>query len=259
MKNGILFIGANDMREIDHYVKKYDYGYFIEPIPETYNILEKNLKDCNQNNRTNYIPLNNLITNIDNKVYEFNIYGELHKKRGTKYGNNGASSSIFEKNDKYFWGNCDNKTKIKLKSIRINTLYNQIPNFEKIKTLIIDVQGAELEVLKSFDDKIYNFQYIKTEVSLIPHYKNGVLFPELNKFLNENGFFCSQKPKGHCDLVYLKKREYLIIDKVYLEVFKRQPTKQEIHSGIFFLSNNTIRTFVKLVITKYETELQKMS
>ena len=38
--NGLIFIGANDMREIDRYVDKYNCGYFIEPIPETFEILE---------------------------------------------------------------------------------------------------------------------------------------------------------------------------------------------------------------------------
>ena len=67
-QKGLLFIGANDMREIGNYVDEYNYGYFIEPIPETFEILERNLKKCNETHGTNYIALNYLITNIDDKL-----------------------------------------------------------------------------------------------------------------------------------------------------------------------------------------------
>ena len=123
---GLIFIGANDMREIDTYVDKYKYGYFIEPIPETFKILERNLKKCNENYGTEYIPLNYLITNIDNKIYDFNIYGENKKQRETPYGNNGASSSILTKNDQYFWNNCDCNKKIQINSIRMTTLLDNL-------------------------------------------------------------------------------------------------------------------------------------
>lgn len=205
MNNGILFVGANDMREIQNYVNKYNYGYFIEPIPETFEILKKNLEDCNKKYNTKYVALNYLITNENDKEYDFNIYGQLKKKKGTQYGNNGASSSIYKKNDKYFWQDCDCKKKIKLKSIRMNELYNLYPDLININNLIIDVQGAELEVLKSLDNKLNNFEYIKTEVSIKPHYHNGVLFPELNKFLNANNFYTNIIPSTHMDIEYRKK------------------------------------------------------
>ena len=77
-------------------------------------------------------------------------------------------------------------------------------DISNIKDVIIDVQGAELEVLKSFDDKIENFNNIKTEVSTISYYKDQVLFPELNNFLNKKGFYTDKIPTKHCDLVYKK-------------------------------------------------------
>ena len=99
---GLLFIGANDMREIEQYIDKYQFGYFIEPIPETFNILKKNIELCNNKLKPNYLPLNNWIRNENKKEYSFNIYGELRKKKETQYGNTGASSSIFKKKRKTF-------------------------------------------------------------------------------------------------------------------------------------------------------------
>mgnify|MGYP001158764411 CR=1 FL=1 len=205
-EKGLIFIGANDMREIKDYVKQSKYGYFIEPIPETFKILESNLKKCNETYGTNYIPLNYLITNVDNKIYEFNIYGENRKKKETPYGNNGASSSILTKNDKFFWKNCDCNKKIQIKSIRMNTLLNNLNiDIKEFPNLIVDTQGGELEVFKSFDDKLNDINFIKTEVSLVPYYHGGVLFPELNKYLNNYNLYTKDKPSIHCNITYLRK------------------------------------------------------
>jgi len=201
MKEGIFFIGSNDMREINSYIE-YKKGIFIEPIPEVFEILKKNLNECNIKNSTNFIAINELITDKDNIEYEFNIFGELSKKRETQYGNNRASSSILDKNDKNFWGNCDNKKKIKIKSITIPSLllkYNI--NIEEYPNLIIDVQGAELLVLKNFGEILDKINFITTEYSNIEYYKGQVLFPELNKFITQKGFKLLEEPKK-------KTREY---------------------------------------------------
>ena len=202
-KGGVIFIGSNDMREIDRYKDKYNCGYFIEPIPETFEVLKRNLEKCNKNYGTEYIALNYLITNIDDKIYDFNIYGQMHKVRETPYGNNGASSSILTKNDKHFWRNCDCKKQIKMKSIRMTTLFNKLNiDITKYTNLIVDTQGAELEVLKSFDDKLHRINYIKTEVSLVPFYKGAVLFSELNNYLNSYDLYTRDKATTHCDITY---------------------------------------------------------
>ena len=71
----ILHIGANDMREIDYkYTLKYKKGIFIEPIPSVYQDLSSNLNKINKEYNTNYYCYNNLITNVNNKLYNFNIY-----------------------------------------------------------------------------------------------------------------------------------------------------------------------------------------
>ena len=69
----------------------------------------------------------------------------------------------------------------------------------------IDVQGAELEVLKSFDDHINKIDWLKTEISTTAiFYEKGVLLNELNSFLNKHGLFTESIPKGsvHKDLIY---------------------------------------------------------
>ena len=212
----ILFIGANDMREFKNYISKYNSGFFIEPIPKTFDVLVNNLSKCNQQNNTNYIPLNYLITNEDDKDYKFNIYGEMHKHREvSEYGNNGASSSIFEKGSHFNdWGNCDCNISINMKSTRMSTLINKLSIDIENCDVIVDVQGAELEVLKSFDDKLMLVDNIITEISNVEYYKGGVLFKELNAYLNSYGLFTKEctniinsQDKIHKDILYERTKD----------------------------------------------------
>ena len=54
--------------------------------------------------------------------------------------------------------------------------------------LNMDVQGYELEVLKSFDDLLTGFSYIYTEVNRDELYKNCARLHELDEFLKDKGF-----------------------------------------------------------------------
>jgi len=97
------------------------------------------------------------------------------------------------------------KGTIKLQSKRMSSVISSFGlNIEEYD-VYIDVQGAELEVLKSFDNHINKIDWLKTEISTTDiFYKNGVLFDELNSFLNKHGLFTESTPKGsvHTDLVY---------------------------------------------------------
>ena len=74
--------------------------------------------------------------------------------------------------------------------------------------LYIDVQGAELEVLKGFNSNNFNnINAITVEISQKEYYKMGVLFEELNQFLiNKNFKLITKKDKirVHCDVRYVK-------------------------------------------------------
>lgn len=197
MKEKILFIGANDMREINGYQDKYKEGLFIEPIPEVFKKLQENLNAVNESNGNNFKALQALITNKDAKMYDFHLYNT----KGKDYA---ASSSIFKMHE-VWQDKLGYKETIKLQSKRMSSIISSFDlNIEEYD-VFIDVQGAELEVLKSFDDHINKIDWLKTEISTTDiFYKNGVLLNELNSFLNKHGLFTESIPKGsvHTDLVY---------------------------------------------------------
>ena len=193
----ILFIGANNMAEIKVYAQRYKNGIFIEAIPDVYEKTKKNLEMANDTWNTNFIAINKLVTSKINEKYDFNIFS-----------NGGASSSIYEANSvEWKWNTVKQTHKITLISTTIDHLIKE-NNWDKKKfDVVLDVQGAELEVLKGFGkDNINNIINMKVEVSTKEFYKGGVLFKDLNAFLVENGLKLTAPPKSsHCDVNYVRR------------------------------------------------------
>eukprot|EP00854_Cymbomonas_tetramitiformis_P033861 gene33861-43696_t len=173
----ILFIGANDMHEIDEsFINKYDKGIFIEAIPEVYDRLENRLKDINEKYNVNYECINRLVTNEEHKLYTFHIFN-----------NKGMSSSIYQA-DLEHW--IPKKIKevdsIELKSTKMSTILSQY-DYKNFDT-IIDVQGAELEVLKGFEEHIQKIDRLIVEVSKVAYYKGQCTWKQVDRFLLDNKF-----------------------------------------------------------------------
>ena len=61
-------------------------------------------------------------------------------------------------------------------------------SIRKIDLLWLDLQGMELNVLKSGTEVLKNVKVLYTEVSLVETYKNAPLYPEFRQWLEEKGF-----------------------------------------------------------------------
>lgn len=83
---------------------------------------------------------------------------------------------------------------------------------------MMDVQGYELEVLKGFEQKLNDIDYIFTEVSVVELYEGGVHINNLDNFLENKNFIRSRTslisnvPTG--DALYVNKK--LIGNQKYL-------------------------------------------
>jgi FkbM family methyltransferase len=76
-----------------------------------------------------------------------------------------------------------------LKTITLNTLYeNNNISYDRYDFINLDIQGAELKALKGADKILPHIKAIYTEVSTKELYKNCALLPELDEFLEKNGF-----------------------------------------------------------------------
>jgi FkbM family methyltransferase len=145
---------------------------------------------------------------------------EFHPFIRDKYDNIGASSlfeidfvtnrSVHDRD----YGKKDIQSKIQVESIRLDTYLKD----KKCPDLIcMDVQEAELLVLKGLGDKIKDVKYIITEASLLPTYSGGCTFFEIDEYLKKNGFEFVRTNEGtsfpvktnifsYLDVLYKKKQ-----------------------------------------------------
>jgi FkbM family methyltransferase len=75
-------------------------------------------------------------------------------------------------------------------SIEIHTqvLSQIIPNESNADYLCLDIQGAELEAIKGFGDRVDGMKWIYTEVNKDELYKGCCLVSELDEYLSKKGF-----------------------------------------------------------------------
>lgn len=192
-----IHIGIADWCEISQvHGKKYQRVLGIEAIKKSAKTATTRANAYNRQHGTEYEVLNYLVTNEDDKLYQYNVAS-----------NHGHSSSIYKmKEHKDVWKDVTEVEVQKIKSKRMTTIINDNTiDMNKYDNLIVDVQGAELEVLKSFDDHVNNFKTIEVEISTRELYEGQVLYPELNQFLEDHGYKRVCEPHTfHCNLLYNK-------------------------------------------------------
>ncbi len=170
---GVLHIGAHECEEQQVYIRhNIDNSniYWIEAMEDKVDKMKK--KDRNIN------------------IYQAVIDVEDDKEISFNVADNGQSSSILE-----FGTHSEHHPHVKmigkkqLKTIRLDTFIknNKIP-IEKLNFMNLDIQGKELDALKSMGNYIQYVQYIYTEVNTEKVYKDCALLPEIDEFLKEKGF-----------------------------------------------------------------------
>ena len=117
----------------------------------------------------------------------------------SKYNNMGSSSMLKidfsrrDKNDPDY--NIPNPQKeIEVLGIRLDTFMDNY-HIHNVDMICMDLQGYELNALKSMGSKLNSVKYIITECSIDNTYINGASFVELNNYLQLHGFEykCSNK------------------------------------------------------------------
>lgn len=194
--SGVIHVGANIGQEREIYEQYHLDVLWIEPIPEVFCNLKRNLESYPRQKAYQY-----LLTDIDCREYTFHIAN-----------NNGASSSILNLNlHKDIWPEVIYERAIKLKSMTLATfIQKENIDLDKYDALIMDTQGSELLVLKGGQTLLGRFKYIKTEVPNFESYSGCCQLADLASFLMQRGFleysrsqFASHKGGGaYFDIVY---------------------------------------------------------
>ena len=118
------------------------------------------------------------------------------------FNNGSASSSIYKSNKvNWAWDSVNQVDTIKSESKRMYSLINELKWNEKYFDVLIDVQGAELEVLKSFDNFIDNIRSIQVESSSKEFYIGQSTVNEVHQYLLDKGFVLLNRPKNNLEYI----------------------------------------------------------
>ena len=172
---GVIHIGAHMMQERNAYLRcGLDNTIWIEGNKNIYEKICKLVKNTNER------VFSYVVSDKDDEEVDFNITT-----------NNGQSSSILKLGQRHLIEHPNvlvSKT-VKTKTRRMSTIIksNNI-QIENYNFLTLDVQGAELLVLKGFGNLLNKFDFICSEVNADYLYKDCALIGEIDDYLLSFGF-----------------------------------------------------------------------
>lgn len=136
------------------------------------------------------------------------LLGEQNIERIQFYvaNNDGQSSSIFNFGREMNHENLEMIQTFDLPMRRLDSLVgsDEIPLNSH---WVIDVQGAELQVIRGADKLICKAYSMEVEVSTREEYSGGAKFNEVNDALNDHGLFPLWQPKenSHEDVIFIRR------------------------------------------------------
>ena len=208
----IFELGARDCNntEIFHntYTESKIYAFECNP-----NILKSCGKKIRNLKRAKLIE--KAVTDKNGTLYFYPVDQDKSEKTNWSDGNPGASS-ILKISNKY----PDEKLvqyRITVPTIKLSS-FIKIEKIKYIDLLFMDIQGAELLVLKGLEESINKVKIINTEVSFLEMYEKQPLFKDIKKFLNDKGFAlysvsCFAGP--FADMVFINKK---LFNKPFLDL-----------------------------------------
>ena len=100
-------------------------------------------------------------------------------------------------------------SQILLRMKRLDRIYD-LEDLANYQHLVVDVQGAELLVLKRAGKLIQNCKSLLVEVSTLQVYRGGVLWKELVNFLSDFDLMPLWQPgnQSHENIIFIKKPNY---------------------------------------------------
>jgi FkbM family methyltransferase len=171
---GVIHVGANHGQERETYAEVGVDVIWIEPIPEVFGSLVRNIEGFPQQR-----AIQALVTDRDGAEYTFNISN-----------NWGASSSILGLDlHRDIWPDVTFERTVQLTGATLPSIVEREHiDINAYNGLVMDTQGSELLVLQGAEPLLPRFDYIKTEVPDFSAYTGCVLLPEMDDFMRERGF-----------------------------------------------------------------------
>ena len=171
---GVYHIGAHEMEENNIY---FELGVntvlWFEANPKIYEKVKPNLSYISTQN-----IYNELLSDVDGQEVEFYIT------------NNGQSSSMLKlKEHKKYYPNIVVSEVIPLKTKKMSTfIKEEAIDTSKYNFINVDVQGAELKVIKGFEQYLDTIDFVYAEVNNEELYEGCPMMSEIDDFLKTHNF-----------------------------------------------------------------------
>jgi FkbM family methyltransferase len=198
---GVVHVGANIGQERQLYLKRGLRVLWIEPIPEVFAALQRNIAGL-----AGQQAVQALITAHAGEEHELHVAS-----------NQGGSSSILPmKRHAELWPEVRYERTLRLRSESLPSLLERLQlRPQDYDLLVLDTQGSELLVLRGAVPLLPNFRFVKVEVADFEAYAGGCLLADVERFLAEHGFveharhrFATRPGVGSCyDVVWRRAAE----------------------------------------------------
>lgn len=238
----IFEIGACEGEDSIRYSKLFPNSsiYTFEPLPENQKLIEQNFKKFNVvNARLFGVALSNFEGETDFHVSsaDQNLLSE-YQNVNWNFGNKSSSLLTPEKHsEEVEFIKFDQLIKVKT-----NTLSNfcQKSSIDLIDIIHMDVQGAELMVLKGANEYIKKIKVIWMEVSNVEYYKGQPLASDVENFMKKNNFMLLK------DTLVEKQGDHLYVSYEYFNKWKLLSLKYYFYIwNIIARVQNKIKSFYK--------------
>jgi len=193
---GVIRVGANTGQERMIYEARQLNVFWVEPIPNVYEILCQNIRDLPRQRAAQALLLDQ-----DGVKVTLNIAN-----------NEGASSSVMSlKKHQELWPGVTYVDALELTSSTLATLIDQYQvNIGDYDSLVLDTQGSELLILKGSIPLLSKINYILIEAPDFEAYEGCPRLEDFNLFMKQHGFrlvakraiAASSKDYAYYDVLY---------------------------------------------------------
>ncbi len=186
-KMSFIQIGANDgvmndpIYKFNFENKDHVNGYVLEPLPDIFEKLKENYKDCK-----NIVPCNVAIHNTESEMILHRVSPSLENK----VPNFAKGIASFDKNHwkKTSLVNDENlMEEINVKCVKFSDFIKS-KNIRSLDLLIIDTEGYDYEIIMSIDFEILKPNIIRFEHGLRNNLMTNKKFSKICKYLNSFGY-----------------------------------------------------------------------
>ena len=187
---GIFHVGAHEGQEAQRYSNLSQPVVWVEAIPSYFERLQ-----------------NNVAKYPNQSAYNFLLASDCADSRAFfTTSNDCESSSIYPLADNEYWDGLKNSEILQLPARRLDCVFSSSV-LKEVDYWIVDVQGAEIDVLVGAGSLLSLCKYLQVEISQEEFYKGGAQFGDLRAFLETNFFFPLWLPtKPHEEVIFINTR-----------------------------------------------------